>query len=259
MATLDLFRLRGRRALVAGGSRGLGRVMAQAFAEAGADLILVGRDRSNLEKVRDEWLVFGGAIDLIPADLSTGEAAEELCDQVLKDGRPLDILVNNVGGRRENIALEDMTVTDWHRLLDLNLTAAMVCTRRLGPAMRQRHWGRIINMASIAGQVAFRDIQGRHYETAKAALIGFTRAVAADWAADGVTVNAISPGAFLTDPNRKWFVERPEFRSAIESRIPLGRLGEPSEIGPLALYLASDASRYMTGQVLVLDGGYTLW
>ncbi len=184
MATLDLFSLKGRRALVAGGSRGLGRVMAQAFAEAGADLILVGRDRRNLDKARAELTVFGGAIDIYPTDLSTGEVAEELCDHVLNDGRPVDILVNNVGGRREDIAIEDMTVPVWHRLLDLNLTTAMVCTRRLGPAMRQRHWGRIINMASIAGQVAFRDIHGRHYETAKAALMGFTRAVAADWAPD---------------------------------------------------------------------------
>ena len=125
--------------------------------------------------------------------------------------------------------------------------------------MRARGWGRILNVASIAGLVAFKDIGGRHYETAKAALVGFTRAVAADWAPDGVTVNAIAPGVFLTDPNRKWFAERPQYRTAIEARTPMGRLGDPEEIGPLALYLASDASRYMTGQVLILDGGYTLW
>jgi NAD(P)-dependent dehydrogenase (short-subunit alcohol dehydrogenase family) len=259
MAVLDFFRLTGRRALVAGGSRGLGRVMAQAFAEAGADLVLVGRDATTLQQAGDELSALGGAVEVLQADLSTGEGAEDLCDRVLTAGRSIDILVNNVGGRREDIAIQDMTVTDWRRLLDLNLTSAMVCTRRLGPAMRERRWGRIINIASIAGQVAFRDIGGRHYETAKAALVGFTRAVAADWAPDGVTVNAIAPGAFLTDPNRKWFAERPHYRSAIESRIPLGRLGDPDEIGPLALYLASDASRYMTGQVLVLDGGYTLW
>jgi NAD(P)-dependent dehydrogenase (short-subunit alcohol dehydrogenase family) len=125
--------------------------------------------------------------------------------------------------------------------------------------MLGRGWGRVINVGSISGEVSMREIEGRHYETAKAALAGFTRAVAADWAPRGVTVNAIAPGGFLTDANRRWFGERPDWQKVIESRIPMGRLGQPDEIGPLALYLASDASRYMTGAVLVIDGGYTLW
>ncbi len=259
MPILDQFRLSGRRALVTGGSRGLGRVMAQAFAEAGADLVLVGRDADSLQLAAEEIRRLGRSVDCVAADLGTGTGAEALCDQILARGQPIDILVNNVGGRREDLAIDETTVADWQRLLDLNLTSAMVCTRRLGPEMRARRWGRIINIASIAGMIAFRDIAGRHYETAKAALIGFTRAVAADWAADGVTANAIAPGAFLTDPNRKWFAERADYRRSIESRIPMGRLGEPEEIGALALYLASEASRYMTGQVLVIDGGYTVW
>ena len=125
--------------------------------------------------------------------------------------------------------------------------------------MLPRKWGRIINVASISGQVAVRGIAGRHYETAKAALVGFTKAVAADWAAQGVTVNAIAPGGFMTDANRRWFRERPEFIKEFETQIPMGRLGEPEEIGPLAVYLASEASRYMTGATLVIDGGYMLW
>jgi gluconate 5-dehydrogenase len=143
--------------------------------------------------------------------------------------------------------------------MDLNLTSAMVCTSRIGGAMLSRGWGRVINIGSIAGDVAMRDIRGRHYETAKAALAGFTRSVAADWAPHGVTVNAIAPGGFMTDANRRWFRERPEFQKEIEARIPMGRMGEPDELGPLAVYLASEASRYMTGAVLVIDGGYTLW
>ena len=109
--------------------------------------------------------------------------------------------------------------------------------------MRKRRWGRIINIASIAGGVAFRGIHGRHYETAKAALIGFTRAVAADWAADGVTVNAIAPGVFLTDPNRRWFGESPAYEQDVLGRIPMGRFGRPEELAPLALYLASERQR----------------
>src|SRR5262249_47534351 len=100
---------------------------------------------------------------------------------------------------------------------------------------------------------------GRHYETAKAGLVGFTRALAADWAPRGVTVNAIAPGGFMTDANRRWVREQPAMMQDFVNMVPMGRLGEPDEIGPLALYLASDASSYMTGSVLVIDGGYTLW
>jgi NAD(P)-dependent dehydrogenase (short-subunit alcohol dehydrogenase family) len=259
MSVLDKFRLEGRRALVTGGSRGLGRAMAQAFAEAGADVILVGRDAGSLQCAREELAPLGRDVRTIAADLAGGESAEQLCQTLLRDHPPIDILVNNVGGRRDNLATEDMPLETWQRLMDLNLTSAFVCTKRLGGAMLARRWGRIINIASICGQIATRGIHGRHYETAKAALVGFTRAVAADWAPLGVTVNAIAPGPFLTDANRRWFGERPEFRSEVETLIPMGRLGEPDEIGPLALYLASEASRYMTGALLILDGGYTLW
>ncbi len=259
MSVLDKFRLQGRRAVVTGGSRGLGRAMAQAFAEAGADLILVGRDADSLHRARAELASLGRDVRTLAADLASGEAAEELCDALLRDHPPIDILVNNVGGRRENIATEEMPLQTWQRLIDLNLTSAFVCTKRVGGAMLPRRWGRIINIASICGQIATRNMHGRHYETAKAALTGFTRAVAADWAPLGVTVNAIAPGGFMTDANRRWFRERPSFRQEVEALIPMGRLGEPDEIGPLALYLASEASRYMTGALLILDGGYTLW
>jgi NAD(P)-dependent dehydrogenase (short-subunit alcohol dehydrogenase family) len=259
MGVLDLFRLDGRRALITGGSRGLGRAMAQAFAEAGADLILVGRETASLETARAELAPLGRRVDILSADLFTPSAVEEMCADVLARFGPVHILVNNVGGRRENIATEKMPLADWQRFMDLNLTSAFVCTKLLGGPMLERRSGRVINIASICSQIATRNIHGRHYETAKTALLGFTRAVAADWAPFGVTVNAIGPGAFLTDPNRRWFGERPEFRTEIERQIPMGRLGEPHEIGPLALYLASEASSYVTGAFFVIDGGYTLW
>jgi NAD(P)-dependent dehydrogenase (short-subunit alcohol dehydrogenase family) len=259
MSVLDKFRLDGRRALITGGSRGLGRAMAQAFVEAGADLVLVGRDPENLHRARQELALPGRRVDVIAADLFQPEAVEKMCATALADHGPIHVLVNNVGGRRENIATEQMALADWQRLMDLNLTSAFLCTKLIGAAMLPRRWGRVINIASICGQVATKGIHGRHYETAKAALVGFTRAVAADWAPQGVTANAIAPGGFLTDANRRWFRERPGFQKDIEAIIPMGRLGEPDELGPLALYLASDASSYMTGAVLTIDGGYTLW
>jgi len=259
MNTLDKFRLDGRRALITGGSRGLGRAMAQALAEAGADLVLVGRDEQTLRQAQAELAALGRRVEMVVADLATPAAVEQMCAQVLAEHAPIDILINNVGGRRESIPVTDQTLADWQRLIDLNLTSAFLCTRYLGGAMVPRRWGRVINIGSICGQVATRNIHGRHYETAKAALAGFTRAVAADWAPHGVTVNAIAPGGFLTDANRRWFRERPALRQEIEAVIPMGRLGEPDELGPLAVYLASDASSYMTGAVLTIDGGYTLW
>jgi gluconate 5-dehydrogenase len=259
MAVIDLFRLDGRRALITGGSRGLGRAMAQAFAEAGADLVLVGRTAATLAQAQKELQGLGRRVDVLECDLNGGTVAEELCSRVLERHGPIDVLVNNVGGRRVDVPTETMPLETWQQYLDLNLNTAFVCTKRLGAAMLPRRWGRVINVSSISAEVAMRGIAGRHYETAKAALIGFTRAVAADWAPHGVTLNAIAPGPFLTDPNRRWFGERPTFRKDVEAMIPMGRLGQPEEIGPLALYLASEASRFMTGATLTIDGGFTLW
>jgi gluconate 5-dehydrogenase len=259
MTILDRFRLNGRRALITGGSRGLGFAVARGFAEAGADLILVGRDVDRLGLAQQELAGLGHNVTTLSADVAQPGEAEAMCDRVLVEQGPIDILVNNVGGRREDIPTESLPLDVWQRYLDLNLTSAFICTRKIGSAMLERGWGRVINVASISALVAFRGIRGRHYETAKAALIGFTRSVAADWAGQGVTVNAIAPGAFLTEPNRRWFGERPDFREQVEAEIPMGRLGQPEEIAPLALYLASEASAYMTGATLVIDGGFTLW
>jgi gluconate 5-dehydrogenase len=259
MSVLDKFRLDGKRALVTGGTRGLGRAVAQAFAEAGADLVLVGTNAQNLEQAQAELSPLRRRVDLIIADLSSNEETQWMCERVLAEFGPIHILVNNVGGRRENIPLESTPLEEWQRLIDLNLTSVFLCTKLIGAPMLQRKSGRVINIASICGQIATRNIHGRHYETAKAAVVGMTRAVAADWAARGVTINAIAPGGFMTDANRRWFRERPELREQFEAQVPMARLGEPEELGPLALYLASEASSYMTGALLVIDGGYMVW
>ena len=125
--------------------------------------------------------------------------------------------------------------------------------------VRRGQGGRIINVASVSGLVATRGIGGRSYETSKGAVIQFTRAVAADWAPHRVTVNAIAPGAFLTEPNLRWSRLNPALMETLKAQIPMGEFGRPEDLGPLAVYLASDASRYMTGAVLVIDGGYTVW
>jgi gluconate 5-dehydrogenase len=259
MSVFERFRLDGKRALITGASRGLGRAIAQALAEAGASLVLVGREVESLQQAQLELAALDRPVAVLPGDLSTPEATQEMCATALARFDAIHILVNNVGGRRINVPVEQQSLDDWQRILDLNLTSAFLCTRMIGGAMLPRRSGRVINVASICGMIATKNIHGRSYETAKAALVGFTRAVAADWAPHGVTVNAIAPGGFMTDANRRWFRERPELQKEIEAVIPMGRLGEADEIGPLAVYLAGEASSYMTGATLVIDGGYTLW
>jgi len=259
MSILDKFRLDGRRALVTGGSRGLGFEMAKALGEAGAELIIASRDADKLSTAAMDLAKVAPRVEPVSADLETPQGATRLCEDVLKKFAPIDILINNVGGRRINFPTEEMPLEEWQRIVDLNLTQAFICTKLIGGAMLPRRRGRVINIASISGIVAGKQMRGRSYETCKAALAMFTKAVAADWAPHGVTVNAIAPGTFLTDANRRWFSMKPELKAEIEATIPMGRLGEPLEIGGLAVYLASDASSYMTGSVIVIDGGRILW
>jgi gluconate 5-dehydrogenase len=233
--------------------------MALALADAGADVVLVGRNEVSLQQTAQEIRDLGRAATGLVGDVSDPRQCEEICQRVLADHGPIDILINNVGGRRMNIPTEEMPLETWRELVDLNLTSAVVCTKHLGGAMLGRRWGRIINIASINSFVVGRRIAGRHYETSKAALLQFTRAVAADWATYGVTANAICPGGFMTEANQRWAREHPEVIETFRAQIPQGDFGQPEDLGPLAVYLASDASRYMTGAALVIDGGYTLW
>ena len=259
MTVWERFRLDGRTALVTGASRGLGRALAQALAEAGADLIIVGRDPARLAQAQADLALTGRAVYAVAGDISTPPAALAACHAALKLGFDIDILVNNVGGRRLDVPVEEVPLTDWSSLIDLNLTSALVCCQRIGAPMLARRRGVVINVTSIAGPVAIPGIRGRHYEVAKAGLSALTKSLAGDWAPRGVRVNALAPGVFETEPNHTWFRTRPEFKARFLSRIPMARLGRPDELGPAAVFLASDASSYMTGATLTIDGGYTAW
>src|SRR5579872_2460571 len=259
MSIFDRFKLTGKRLFITGGSRGLGREMALAIADAGADVVLVGRDTASLERTAADIRARGRQAWPLQADAAIPEQCERICREALALG-PIDILINNIGGRRINVPVEDEPLEVWQQMMDLNLTSTFLCAKHIGGAMLARgSGGRVINIASVSGLIANRGIGGRHYETAKAAVIQFTRATAADWAPRGVTVNAICPGLFMTEPNRVWAEKNPQVIETFVRSIPMGRAGDPSEIGPLAVYLASPASSYVTGAAFVIDGGYTLW
>lgn len=260
MDLANLFRLAGKKLFITGGSRGLGREMALAIAAAGADVGLVARESDSLTRTAEDIRALGRTVWTRPADIGDPEECEAACRDMLNEAGPFDILINNVGGRRLNVPLEEMALTDWHKLMDLNLTSTFVCCKVIGGAMiAQGTGGRVINVASINAFVAGRGIAGRHYETAKAGVMQLTRSLATDWAPHGITVNAICPGIFMTEPNKAWSKSHPEVIEGILENIPQGRFGDPEDIGALAVYLASERASYMTGSALVIDGGYTCW
>lgn len=260
MSVLDRFRLDGQRLFITGGSRGLGREMALAIADVGADVVLVGRDRESLEKTATDIRQLGRTANILSGDVGVPNECEQICQQALDQFGPFDILINNVGGRRINVPVEEQTLDQWRQILDINLTSTFLCTKLIGGAMVKRGTGgRVINIASISGMVANRGIGGRSYETSKAAVIQFTRALATDWAPHRITVNAICPGGFMTEPNVRWAAQNPAIIDTFKQHIPAGDFGQPEDLGPLAVYLASDAARYVTGAAIVIDGGYTLW
>ncbi len=260
MGVFDLMRQDGKRALVTGSSRGLGRAMALALADVGADVILTGRTADTLESTAAEIRALGRQAWTIVADMGIPAECEAVCTKIVADHGAVDVLINNVGNRNENVPIESESLATWQELIDLNLTSCFLATKIIGGAMITRGTGgRIINIASISGLIANRGIAGRHYETSKAAVLHFTRCAAADWAPHGITVNAICPGLFMPDANKRWNETRPDVIQAFVQNVPMGRPGNPDEIGPLAVYLASPAAAYVTGAAFVIDGGYTVW
>ena len=260
MSILDRFGLAGKRLLITGGSRGLGREMALAIADAGADVVLIARDSAGLTATANEIRGLGRQAFALPCDVGQPEACQAACEQAIHEHGPIHILINNAGGRRFNIPTSELPLETWQEILNLNLTSTFLCTKIVGGAMVARgQGGRVINIASISGMIVNRGIGGRTYETAKAAVIHFTKSTAADWAPHRVTVNAICPGFFMTEPNVRWSREHPKLFEMYRDQIPLGDFGKSEDLGPLAVYLASDAARYITGATIVIDGGYTLW
>ncbi len=247
----SLFDLTGRVALVTGGSKGLGKAMARAFAEAGANIVISSRHEAELKSAAAE-IAEGTKAKVVyaVADMTNRQDVKKLADFALKQFSRVDILVNNAGSNTPQ-AIDKITDDAWDRIVELNLTSCMALTRALVPQMKERRWGRIIHISSIMGLSSKEERDA--YSATKSALLGLARASALDLGEFNITVNCLAPGPFLTDlPGSILTAEQ---KKVFASRTALGRWAEPRELAGPALLLASDAGSYITGAVLVVDGG----
>lgn len=252
--TLERFSLAGKKALVTGASRGIGRVIAVAFAEAGADVAITARGAEGLAATAKEIRDFGRESVEIPADLTTQQAAAGVVATAIDRLGHLDIVVNNAGGSNFVVPFLDMRLSGWEKVMRLNLDATMWICQAAGGPMTARGSGSVINVASVAGLAAAPFLAP--YGAAKAAVVSLTKTLASEWGRTGVRVNALCPGWTATDLNRAlWDI--PDGGQATIANVPMGRWGKPEEMAGPAVFLASDASSFMTGQVLAIDGGQT--
>jgi NAD(P)-dependent dehydrogenase (short-subunit alcohol dehydrogenase family) len=248
------FNLDGKVALVTGGSKGLGKAMARAFAEAGADVVISSRTEDVLRPALDEILSGTGRKGkYIVADMTKRDEVKRLAKSALDAFGRVDILVNNAGTNKPQ-AIDQIDDKTWDEMIEINLSSVMALTRALVPQMKERRWGRVIHISSI---MAYLSKEKRNvYSATKAALLGLARASAIDLGPYGITVNCLAPGPFLTDLPMSVLSEAE--KKTFADHTAVGRWGDPKELAGPALLLASDAGSYITGQTFIIDGGFVV-
>ena len=246
---IEKFKLQGKVALVTGGGRNLGKVVALSLAEAGAHVAVTSRTLSEIERTKEEIKRKGQNALALPMDVTDFNQVEGGVQKILSEFGRIDILVNNAATRSSKPLLET-SESEWRSVIDTNLTGAFFCCKAVGPVMIRQGGGRVINISSRIGLQGM--VNRVAYCASKGGLIQLTRALALEWAPYHILVNSVAPGLMNTPETSK------AIREGKAAEIPLKRAGEPEEIAPLIVYLASDACSYMTGEVILIDGGWAV-
>lgn len=250
-----MFNLNGHAAVISGASSGLGAQMAKGFATQGADLVIMARRLEKLEKVAEEIRALGVKCLAVKCDVTDSEAIDKASEAAIKEYGKVDILVNCAGSAK-NAGVLNMTDEEWDFTIDTDLTSVFKVTRSFAKYMKEKNYGRIINIASMYGLVGNTAIDTVAYHSSKGGVVNFTRAVAAELAKYNITCNAICPGYFATELTIDT-LKTDEFTSYMKATVPMGRYGNEGELNAAAIFLGSDEASYVTGLILPVDGGYT--
>jgi 3-oxoacyl-[acyl-carrier protein] reductase len=246
--------LEGKAAIVTGGSKGIGLSIAHALAVAGASVALAARGEEDLRRAAAEIEEAGGRALTVPTDVADPAAVQNLVERTAEAFGSVDILVNNAGAAPFMSTLDQIKEAGFEKYFRINFMGAMYCTRAVAPAMLAARSGCVVNVASVAGFIASPGLS--YYSTAKAAMINLTKTAAREWASSGVRVNAVAPGWIETELNEQ-AREFPEFLQSTLASIPLGRWGKPEDVAPAVVFLCTPAASFITGSILVIDGGQT--
>lgn len=254
---LEQFSLNDRVGIVTGGGQGLGKVFCQAYADVGATVVLAELNAETGKQAEEELRAAGRQALFVQTDVTKRDSVHALVERVLEEFGQIDFLMNNAGIVKWCPA-EEVAEDEWRAVIDVNLTGLFFCCQEVGRSMIQRKQGAIVNIASMSAFIVNRPQAQTSYNASKAGVVHLTRSLAAEWAPYNIRVNAIAPGYMGTDMARPFF-DDPQYGGVWIPNIPMRRPGRPEELGPLAVFLVADASSYMTGTTVLIDGGYCAW